>query len=75
MLLVKWLFEAIYERRNVVTFCRQYYGKNAHELLAAHGYASQFIKSEKLPGGWVVVVMDRVVGAESLTLIQPSAAV
>ena len=45
----------------VVKFCKTY-SQHAHACLASHGYAPRLIAIESLTDGWLMVVLDFVVG-------------
>ena len=60
---VKWLFSAKMSNDNVcVRFVRSYYGEEVHKCLARANLASKLMSCERLPGGWVVVIMEKVDG-------------
>ena len=63
MLNVEWVFEANCAGKEVVVkFVRKYYGQAVHNLLARKKLAPQLFSVDPLPGGWLAVVMEKVVG-------------
>lgn len=59
------LFEAKYNDRPVlIKFCQAYHG-NAHRIVAEAGYAPQLLFCERLQGGVMMVIMERVDGRDA----------
>ena len=60
---IKWLFTAKWKGNDVVVkFARFHYGHAAHACLAACQRAPQILQTDRLPGQWHAVVMEKVEG-------------
>ena len=53
------MFQATADGKSVVKFVVGEYGFKAHECLAAKNLAPKILHMDNLPGGWVVVVMEK----------------
>ena len=67
---IKWLFSAKKmdgDGNDVcVKFVPRRYGEQVHRLLADHNLAPKLLKVDKLPGGWIVIIMEKIVNGQTL---------
>ena len=64
---IKWLFSATMDDTDVcVKFVPRRYGTEVHRFLAHHNLAPQLLKTAKLPGGWIAIVMEKIVHGHTL---------
>ena len=59
---VEWVFEASCAGKEVVVKFVRKYGEDVHRLLASEKLAPELFSVDQLPGGWLAVVMEKVVG-------------
>ena len=55
-----------------VKFVRSYYGTDVHKCLARANLAPKLMSCQRLPGGWVAVIMEKVDGVMSYTPLSTS---
>ena len=70
-----WLYEAkckTDKREIIVKFSRSSYGIEIHRLLAEQQWAPKVISHQTLPGGWDVVVMEKVNGSPISRCLTPN---
>ena len=64
---IKWLYYAEENGEAVcVKFVPRRYGEEVHRLLADHNLAPKLLRVEKLPGGWIAIVMEKIVNGEMI---------
>ena len=52
-------YSSVSQKSVVVKFVLERYGSDVHRYLASHGLAPNLLHLERLPGSWIVVVMDQ----------------
>ena len=64
---IKWLFSAKMDDDDVcVKFVPIRYGEQVHRFLADHNLAPKLLKVDKLPGRWIVIIMEKIVNGQTL---------
>ena len=63
----KWLYSAKVNDTDVcVKFVPRRYGQEVHQFLADHNLAPQLLQTATLPGGWIAIVMEKIVSGQTL---------
>lgn len=64
---IQWLYSAKMNDKDVcVKFVPRQYGEKVHQLLADHDLAPKLLKTDKLPGGWIAIIMENIVNGRML---------
>ena len=68
----QWLFSAKQsdDKDVSVKFVPGRYGEEVHQLLASNGLAPKLKYTAMLPGGWVAIVMEKIVNGKMLIMLE-----